>query len=37
MSSMNPLDLNPFQAPTATIGGPSLITPDGDAELIRRT
>ena len=37
MAMMNPDDLNPFQAPSATIGAPTLTGATGDAELIRRT
>ncbi len=37
MTTMNPQDLNPFQAPTADIGTPTLTGATSDAELIRRT
>ncbi len=36
MAMMNPEELNPFQAPTAAIGTPTLTGLSGDAELIRR-
>ena len=37
MASINREELNPFQAPTATIGGPSFVGIGTDAEVIRRT